>query len=251
MELITYFFCKIYCNFLSIDFFVWKIRKFIFFNFSHKYISFLSEIKNILDIHFFPIDLYFIKFLIFSLISFLEEVASWLGPESESQPSQNTPPIKRRATEAIITLKLATVLDKCKISKNDAMHLLMAAAEVFSVDTRNIILNTKSIYEARKNFRQHRYEAIKKLAPSLFADTTTTIHWDGKLLPGLSRGEKNERLAIIITSQGMEQFLGVPAIPSSTGKNQAKAGYETLIDWSCSKISKLSVAIQHQATLAH
>ena len=56
------------------------------------------------------------------------------------------------------------------------------------------------------------------------------MHWDGKLLPGYLRRETTDRLAIIITSNGME--LGVPKISSSSGINQAQAVFDTLNDWS-------------------
>lgn len=172
---------------------------------------------------------YFIKFL------FLDMLDELLGPESESPRTESTPPLKRRATEPVISSKLATTLDKCKISKRDAMHLLMAAAEAFHIDSQNLIINSKSIHEARKKFRKERFVAIKKIAPALFNDLPSTIHWDGKLLSGMSRKEKNDRLAIIVTSEGMEQLLGVPIIPSSTGKSQADSVYNTLIDWSMLK----------------
>ena len=114
--------------------------------------------------------------------------------------------MKSRATEPIMTAKLATVLDKCKISKKDVMHLLMATAEAFNIDARNLVLNTTSIHEVRQKFRKERYETIKKFAPSLFSGLLSTIHWDGKLLPGYLRRETTDRLAIIIT-RGGDRFL--------------------------------------------
>ena len=143
----------------------------------------------------------------------------------------STPPLKRRAIDCCITQRLATALDKCKISKRNAMHLLMAAAEAFKVDTTNLILNSTSIHEARQKFRMERYEEIKTLVPALFSNLPSTIHWDGKLLAGPSRAEKVDRLAIIITSKGVEQILGVPKIESSSGNNQAAAVHETVVDW--------------------
>lgn len=154
-----------------------------------------------------------------------------IGTESESQPSQSTPPLKRRGTEPVITLKLATVLDKCRINKRYAVHILNAAAESFQLDPRKYVLNTTSIHEARKSFRKKRYQAIKDHAPRLFS-TAITIHWDSKLIPGYFRTEINDRLAIIVTCEGYEQLLGTPIISSSKGYDQAQAIHETLVDWS-------------------
>lgn len=157
-----------------------------------------------------------------------------LGPESESPVFQNTPPAKRRATEPVISAKLAVALDKCKISKRDATHLVIAAAEAFGIDVRDFIINSTSIHKARQQFRKERYEAIQKLVPNLFSDLPSTIHWDGKLLPDNLRGETADRLAIIITCGKMEQLLGIPKLTSGSGKNQAQGVFDTLTDWSLS-----------------
>ena len=140
--------------------------------------------------------------------------------------------MKRRATEPVITAKLATTLDKCKVSKKNAPHLLVAIAEAYSVDVKNKIINETSVHEARQKYRQERYDIIKNLVPEIFSNAATTIHWDGKMLPGILRNESSERLAIIITSNGVEQLLGVPAISRSTGQHQAAAVFEHLVDWS-------------------
>lgn len=103
------------------------------------------------------------------------------------------------------------------------------------MDTTNIVLNATSIHESRKKYRKERYEAIKQLAPSLHTDLSSTIHWDGKLLHGLVRGQKIDRLAIIVSTGKIEQLLGVPEIASSTGENQAQAVYEALQDWCLSE----------------
>lgn len=134
-----------------------------------------------------------------------------------------------------MTLRLATTLDKNKISKRNTMHLLMAFAEALEVDTKNLIANVTSIHEARKLIRKERYEKIKSFVPALFSTTGNTIiyiHWDSKLLPGYLRTEIIDRLAIIITNSETEQVLEVPIIDSSTGFNQAHAVYDTLVDWS-------------------
>lgn len=144
-----------------------------------------------------------------------------IGPKTESPPSQGTPPVKRRATEPVITAKLATVLDKCKISKRDAVHLLMASAEAVHLDSTNLILNDKSIHKPRRKFWEQRYDTIKNLAPAFFSSLTGTLHWDSEMLAGILRSERLDRLAIIVTSQGLEQLLGIPAISSTSGENQA------------------------------
>ena len=55
------------------------------------------------------------------------------------------------------------------------------------------------------------------------------------MLSGILRNSSSERLAVIVTSQGMGQLLGVPSIESSTGQHQAEAVYEALVDWAMEK----------------
>jgi hypothetical protein len=49
------------------------------------------------------------------------------------------------------------------------------------------------------------------------------LHWDTKLLPGLTRTEKVDRAAVLVTAQDHEILLGVPIVSSSTGTAQADA----------------------------
>lgn len=69
----------------------------------------------------------------------------------------------------------------------------------------------------------------------MFQQKQKTVYWDDQLLLALSRGVTDERFAILITSKEVDQSLGEPKIDSDTGKNQAKAVFETLLDWSVLK----------------
>ncbi|KAK2727531.1 hypothetical protein QYM36_008125, partial [Artemia franciscana] len=51
-----------------------------------------------------------------------------------------------------------------------------------------------------------------------------TVHWDGKVLPGLDvRSSKEECLPVIASFHHREQLLAVPKLESSSGKHQTKA----------------------------
>ena len=59
-----------------------------------------------------------------------------------------------------------------------------------------------------------------------------TVHWGGKLLPGLDvRSPKEERLPVLISFEENELLLVVPKLDSSFGKAQAKAILDALHDW--------------------
>ncbi|XP_050530606.1 uncharacterized protein LOC126899603 [Daktulosphaira vitifoliae] len=136
-----------------------------------------------------------------------------------------------RGKKNILTDKLAAAFDRCKISDRDAVHILMATAESFGLDTSELIINKTSINNFRKRFRENR---MKKISNNFNLSTLgpCTIHWDGKLLPSLSGHQLVERLPIIVSNNNIEQLLDVPEISSGSGQSQAAAVYAALEKWS-------------------
>ena len=61
--------------------------------------------------------------------------------------------------------------------------------------------------------------------------TAPVVHWDSKLLSVLSGSNTEDRLAIIITDGDVEQIIGMPVILKSSGREQAHAVFEALLDW--------------------
>lgn len=122
------------------------------------------------------------------------------------------------------------MLDKCKISDRDAVHLLFATAESLGNDTNKLIINRSSIRRSRLRLRKQRAEKIRR-DYNLTKDEVVVIHWDGKLLPALTGKTKVDRLPVVASFNGREQLLGVPTLSTSTGDHQAKAVYQTLEDW--------------------
>ncbi|GBP50098.1 Uridine phosphorylase 2 [Eumeta japonica] len=92
-------------------------------------------------------------------------------------------------------------------------------------------INKSSIQRICTQARKSRAEAIKTDFQNNLPDVIT-VHWDGKLLPGLDvRSSKKERLPIIASFDDREQLLAVPKLESSSGKHQAKAISTALFDW--------------------
>ena len=50
-----------------------------------------------------------------------------------------------------------------------------------------------------------------------------TVHWDGKLLEGLTTHEHVDRLPVLISGVGVEQLLGIPKLSSEKGSAKASA----------------------------
>lgn len=137
----------------------------------------------------------------------------------------------KRARLEILTPRLSAVLDKCKISDRDSVHLLTACIEAISLNPLDFVINRTSIRRSRQQFR----ESIASNIKLKFFDLNlnfTIIHWDSKLLPDITGKIKVDRLPIIATAPNTEQLLGVPELSAGTGYEVSSAVYDTLEDWS-------------------
>lgn len=139
--------------------------------------------------------------------------------ESEAGPSQ---PKRSRGSVNIINEKLVAVLDKCKLSDRDAVHVIAAVAQSLQYDINSLVLNSTSIRRYREKLRTARAMNIKRV----FNETelnAVVLHWDGKMLPNILKREVNDRLPTVITNGNVEKLLGVPELEDGTGLSQAKA----------------------------
>ncbi|KAK2575365.1 hypothetical protein KPH14_001258, partial [Odynerus spinipes] len=137
----------------------------------------------------------------------------------------------KRGRKNLITPKLVAALDRCQLSIRDSVYILHAVVEALGLSTDDFPINKSSIQRIRTQTRKSRAEAIKTDFQNNVPDVVT-VHWDGKLLPGLNvRSSKEERLPIIASFDGREQLLAVLKLESSSGKHQAKAASIALYDW--------------------
>lgn len=149
---------------------------------------------------------------------------------SEICESTTIPVKNKRARKEIMTSRLASALDKCKVSDRDAVHLLIACAELFNVNVNDYAINRSSIKRSRESFRYQISSEIKTAFHQLHLNFVV-VHWDSKILPNLIGTENVDRLPVIITAPNIEQLLGVPHLSSGTGKEISSAVYDTLKDW--------------------
>lgn len=57
------------------------------------------------------------------------------------------------------------------------------------------------------------------------------LHWDGKLLPEITNGEKVDRLPIIVSQRDTEQLLSVPKLSNGCGDQIAAVVSEQIQKW--------------------
>ena len=156
--------------------------------------------------------------------------------QSEQSESSSPPTVKKKRSRInFITPKLVGSLDRCQLSVRDSVYVLHAVAEALGHNTDDLVINRSSIHRCRQILRAERAKIIKSKfqeAPPNYV----VAHWDGKLLPSLNvRDSSIEHLPIIVSSQNMEQLLGVSKLERSTGEEIATAVYNTLENWGVSE----------------
>ena len=153
------------------------------------------------------------------------------GESESAEPKENVsslPPKRKRARKNFLTPRLATVLDKIKISEREAVHLFVAVLEALQLDPAEYVINRTSIRKLRDEYRKSRTSEIMNKFLNHPQAHVITAHWDGKILNNV-RGQKEDRLAVVATAPDAgEQILNIPDIPAGTGQVMANAVYDSL-----------------------
>src|SRR6218665_1118368 len=61
------------------------------------------------------------------------------------------------------------------------------------------------------------------------------VHWDGKILPKIFGQEKVDHFPILVSGDGNDKLLSVPALAAGTGEQEAVAVYSQLKLWRLSE----------------
>ncbi|KAF2896239.1 hypothetical protein ILUMI_09936 [Ignelater luminosus] len=138
--------------------------------------------------------------------------------------------VTMRGRTLIVNRRLAAAMDKCKVSNRDASHLLSACVESLSLNPMDYVINRSSIRRARQQYREDTAINIQTESEQLNVDFAV-VHWDTKLLRSVTGIEKQDRLPVIVKTLLTEQLLGVPLIPSGSGKEISNAVFNTLEKW--------------------
>lgn len=81
------------------------------------------------------------------------------------------------------------------------------------------------------------YGILKKLVLRLFfciflqIPDIFVLHWDSKLLPDIKGTEKQDRLSVVATGEGIEKLLGIPKLENASGENTANVTFHLLQKW--------------------
>ena len=70
-----------------------------------------------------------------------------------------------------------------------------------------------------------------EIRASFVPNSSLTIHWDGKMLPALMSKESVDRLAVLVSGDGVMKLLGVPQLQNGTGEAEATAVFNLIQEW--------------------
>lgn len=120
----------------------------------------------------------------------------------------------------VMTEDLANALDAAKVSSYDATKILSAAAGAFGQSLKQTNINRSTIYRKREAVRTSTADKVRK---SFDPSNVLTLHWDGKIVKGLTGITTVDRLAILVTGLDASQLLAIPPLYRSTGTKIAEA----------------------------
>lgn len=153
------------------------------------------------------------------------------GDEEFKVPSSSATSLSsaKRAKNIISSPEVAGALDRMNIPDRAAMFVVASVAKALGHPLNDLTLSRSSIRRARMTIRNEVSETDKEYFST---DYPLLLHWDGKMLPDIGGGKQTvDRIAVLVTGNGIEQLLAVPKIESGTGEEQAVACLKVLDDW--------------------
>jgi len=81
----------------------------------------------------------------------------------DTLPTQITITNKTRGRREIMTAKLSSALERCKISDRDAAYIIIAVAEALKVEVSDLVVNRSSIKRYREKSRMVLANNIRKM----------------------------------------------------------------------------------------
>ena len=148
-----------------------------------------------------------------------------LESTSESEDSDEEIAARIEGRE-LLTPELAAALDRSKVSDRRAARILLTSVQALSTD--KIVLSRSNLQRLRVDARAKIYTAVKS---NFSATMPLTVHWDGKILPDYNNTDKFDRLPVLVSNLDMEKLQYTPMLPHGTGRAQAEAVRDALLDW--------------------
>ena len=120
-------------------------------------------------------------------------------------------------------------LDRVNLPDRASMFVLGAVTKSLGYELPDVTLSRSSIRRSRIAGRKADGER-EQLRYKENEHGPMLLHWDGKILPDID-GKKVDRIAVLVTENGIEQLLGIPKIRNGTGEAQANVCIEVIDEW--------------------
>ncbi|XP_008549014.1 uncharacterized protein LOC103572268 [Microplitis demolitor] len=130
-----------------------------------------------------------------------------------------------------MTPVLSSMLDRTKTSNRNATLIVAATSVSLKQDLSKASVSKDTI---RRSRQKHRADTFKYIKDSFKPDTCLTVHWDSKLMRTTTSSQTEDRLAVLVTGEGVTTLLNIPIIDRASGINQATAIYNTFLEWNIS-----------------
>ena len=151
--------------------------------------------------------------------------------DSDSDYTVDEAPVKKK--RRILSQSVCATLDRTNTSVRKSAMVMASVLNEVGTSTSATVLSKSTVHQIRQ---QQREKTASKIRED-FVPTKCVVHWDGKLLPEFSKNSLDsvDRLPVLVTSlqNADTKLLGVPALPSGTGKNTCDAVSDILKSWEC------------------
>lgn len=169
------------------------------------------------------------------------------GDESDYEPGGSHAKGKQSNSVAMCIPKnilyMTTAAElRLNLSHQQHVGIISSVIAASGGDLQDFSITYKTSLRARKGATEDLAREIRQSFVDEVVKTRSLlyVHFDGKLMPELQNlykpkvhRAKEERFAIILTSpdREREQLLGIPALPSGTGRSQMEKLLEVFDDW--------------------
>jgi hypothetical protein len=174
----------------------------------------------------------------------LDPVSANISSSEDSQDSDDDPsfeilssasqsvfstPKPKRLKSIVSSPEVAGALDRVNLPDRKAMFVVASVAKALGHPLADLTLSRSTIRRSRMSTRKHVTQNDKD---NFSIEFPLLLHWDGKLLPDITGSKETvDRIAVIVTGNGLEKLLAVPKIGRGTGEEQAAACLKILDDW--------------------
>lgn len=109
------------------------------------------------------------------------------------------------------------------MSVRQATLSFATAAQSLGNDVDELVISPATVHRTRNKIRKETEELTRKF--KVFGPLV--LHWDGKLLADITKKKKEaDHIAVVVTGDGVEELLGVPAAVDDTGREEAPAVFQ-------------------------